>query len=47
MNYSKIIIEKKDNYAVIFLNNKERRNALDFEMSEQLVDISNKLSTDY
>jgi methylglutaconyl-CoA hydratase len=46
VNYNKIIIEKKDNYAVIFLNNKERRNALDFEMSEQLVDISNKLSTD-
>jgi methylglutaconyl-CoA hydratase len=46
VDYNKIIIEKKDNYAVIFLNNREKRNALDYEMSEQLVDISNKLSID-
>ena len=42
----KVICEKKDGYAIIFLNNREKKNALDFEMSKQLLDKCKELSTD-
>lgn len=42
----KVICEKRDGYAILFLNNKEKRNALDFEMSKQLLDQCRELSED-
>jgi len=42
----KVICEKKDGYAILFLNNKEKKNALDFEMSKQLLDKCRELSED-
>ena len=41
-----VFLEKMDNFAIIFLNNKKKKNALDFDTSRELVDISVNLSQD-
>ena len=42
----KVICEKKDGYAILYLNNREKRNALDLEMSKQLLDKCKELADD-
>jgi len=39
-------MRKKDGYAILYLNNREKRNALDLEMSKQLLDKCKELADD-
>ncbi len=43
---SEVIVEKCNGYAVIFMSNKKKRNALDSELSKALIDKAEEISRD-